>query len=135
MNPVRKIAGNATLLAMINLVLTGWHLYLLGKLHPDMTGTQLVLFGGAINLLPLTAAALSWSRFRRLAGWLLAIFFGAVAVIGGYEHFVRPGPDNFLEMAAGAWTASFRVSAVLLVIVDILGCWIGVRMAAANRAS
>jgi hypothetical protein len=59
----------------------------------------------------------------------LAIFFGAVLVIGAYEHFISSGPDNFFEMVAGAWTRSFRASAALLILVEALGCWMGVRMA------
>jgi hypothetical protein len=126
---MRRIAGYGTLVVLVNFVLTVWHLYVLGKLHPAMTGPQLVLIGSGINLIPLMGAALLWTRFRRIAGWLLAIFFGAVLVIGAYEHFISSGPDNFFEMAAGAWTRSFRASAVLLILVEALGCWMGVRMA------
>jgi hypothetical protein len=71
---MRRIAGYGTLVVLVNFVLTVWHLYVLGKLHPAMTGPQLALIGSAINLIPL-------------------------------------------------------IGAVLLILVEALGCWTGVRVA------
>jgi hypothetical protein len=52
-----------------------------------------------------------------------------VIVIGGYEHFLRAGPDNVLAMMSGPWSAPFRLSAVLLVLLDALGFYVGLRAA------
>ena len=94
-----------------------------------MTSAQLVLFGSAINLIPLGAAALLWTPLRAVAGWVLVVFFGVVTVIGGYEHFLRAGPDNVLTMMSGPWSAPFRLSAVLLVLLEALGFYVGLRAA------
>lgn len=122
-----------TLIATVNLIVTIWHVYVLGKLQSDTTATQLTLFAAAINVIPLGAAALLWSSWRRSAGLIFAAFFGAVLAIGLYEHFLRAGPDNVVTMAPGAWTTPYRWSATLLVIVDALGCLFGLYAAACDR--
>lgn len=56
---------------------------------------------------------LLWTGFRKLAGWLLLIFFAIPLVIGGYEHFVNSSPDKVFQMASEEFTLPFQVSAVL----------------------
>jgi hypothetical protein len=71
---------------------------------------------------------LLWTRFRKLAGWLLLIFFAIPLVIGGDGHFVKSSPDKVFQMASGGFTLPFQVSAVLLVIFEILGVWASTRI-------
>ena len=80
-----------------------------------------------VNLIPFTAAILLWTRFRTIGGWLLLASLGIGLLIGIYEHFLSPSPDNVFRMAPGEWTLQFRITAVLLMIVEGLGCWIGVK--------
>jgi hypothetical protein len=47
-------------------------------------------------------------------------------VDGLITHFFSAGPDNVFRIAAGALTWSFRVSAVLLVVLETVGCWLAV---------
>jgi hypothetical protein len=130
-----RLPLHGTLIAVGNCALTFWHLNVLGNLHPDMTGTQLALFAGAINLIPLSAAALLWTPLRAIAGWILVAFFGVVIMIGGYEHFLRAGPDNVLTMMSGPWSAPFRLTAVLLVLLEALGFYVGLRVARFEQAA
>jgi hypothetical protein len=114
---------------------TIWHVYVLGQLQPGMTGAQLVLFGGAINLIPICAMALLWTSRQRAAGLIFAVFFSVVLTIGLYEHFLRPGTDNVFTMSPGAWTMPYRLSASLLVVIDALGCLFGIYAAVRDRSS
>lgn len=41
--------GGALIVAA-NLIVTIWHVYVLGKLQPEMTATQLTLFAAVINV-------------------------------------------------------------------------------------
>jgi hypothetical protein len=59
---------------------------------------------------------------------LVLIFFAIPLVIGGYEHFVKSGPDNVSQMARGEFGLPFQVSAVVLVIFEILVCWASIRI-------
>jgi uncharacterized membrane protein len=81
-----------------------------------------------VNVIPLIGVILLWTGFRKPAGWLLLIFCMIPLVIGGYEHFVKSSPDNVFQMAPGEFTLPFQVSAVLLVIFEILVCWASIRI-------
>jgi hypothetical protein len=48
--------------------------------------------------------------------------------LGVYKHFLRDGADNVFAMAASASSARFRTSAVLLPLVQLLGCILAVRV-------
>jgi hypothetical protein len=41
-----------------------------------------------------------------------------MAGIGVYEHFLSSGPGNVFSLPASEWALSFRVSAVLLVVLE-----------------
>jgi hypothetical protein len=125
----RRLATCATMAVLGNSALVVWHLHVLGGLHPALTGARLALFGVAVNLVPFIAMAMFWAGRCRLAGWLLGCAFGLALAVGGYVHFLGAGPDNVFDMAAGPWTQQFRISATLLVIVQVLACWVGVRAA------
>ena len=120
----------AVIMVVADVMLTAWQLYVLGHLDSPMTPIGLELFGVAINVVPLFAAALIWLRFKSGA-WLLAAFFGMVAVVRAYEHFLRAELDNVFTMADGPWTWSFRVTATLLLALDVLAFCFG--LAAPHR--
>ena len=119
----------AVIIVVANVMLTAWHLYVRGHLDSPMTPIGVGLFGVAINVVPLFAAALIWLRFKSGA-WMLAAFFGMVAIIGAYEHFLRAGLDNVFTMADGPWTWSFRVTATLLFALDVLAFCFGLAVGA-----
>lgn len=78
-----------------------------------------------IVVAPLVAAALLWTRLEHLgARLLLASMTGSLA-FGLYYHFVAPGPDHVSQVPADGWGMLFRVSAVLLLVTEGAGCWIG----------
>jgi hypothetical protein len=85
---------------------------------------QILSIAVLVNLVPFTAVILLWTRFRRFTGWLLLVSLGVGLLIGTYEHFLSPSPDNVFHMAQGEWTLQFRITAVLLIILEGLGCWI-----------
>ena len=81
----------------------------------------------AINLVPTIALILLWAHFPRLGGILLFLPLAIGLVIGGSEHFVTPGPLNIFYMAATPWALPFGVTAVLLLVLEVWGCWIAVQ--------
>jgi hypothetical protein len=130
---MRRLAlyGSAIIIAHASTVV--WHLLVLARIPPGLAMPQVARAIAAINAVPVIALILLWTPFRRLAGMLLFLALGAGLVAGGYEHFV--GPDNIFRMAAGPWTVPFRVSAVLLFIVEALGCWVGIDLLRGARGS
>lgn len=109
-----------------------WHLFLLVKVEPNtpqILPPLLIL----INLIPLAGLFVFARGFSRLAASMIAIPLGIALVIGGYSHFVSSGADNVFRLHPGEYILSYQVSAVLLVILEALGCWISFRMLANPR--
>ncbi len=123
-----KLSRYLTAIVAVNLGLAIWHLYVLGQLHAEMTSVELARFGAALALVSMVVAILLWTRWRKAGGGLFLLLLAAGLVIGGYEHFVRAGADNVFTMAPGPLTYSFQASAVLILLVELIGIWACVRL-------
>jgi hypothetical protein len=102
-------------------------LVLVAKITPGLTDHQMLAATTAINLVPAVALVLLWAHFLRLGGFLLFLPLAVGLVIGGKEHFVTPGPLNVFYMATTPWAFPFRVTAVLLLVLEVSGCWIAIQ--------
>jgi fumarate reductase subunit C len=109
-----------------------WHLFLLVKVDPN-TPRFLPPLLILINLIPLAGLFVFARGFFKVAASMIAIPLGVALVIGGYSHFLSHGSDNVFRMRPGECTLSYQISAVLLVILEALGCWISVRMVANTK--
>ncbi|HBB86835.1 MAG TPA: hypothetical protein DC047_04400 [Blastocatellia bacterium] len=90
-----------------------------------MNGWQNAYILLVIILLQLAAACLLWKRARFGYLILLLSMLGAL-VFGGYYHFVLAGADNVSTVAhysMRSWGQVFRVSAVVLALVEFAGWW------------
>jgi hypothetical protein len=125
---VNKLYAYVTLLVLGHAAIVFWHLQVLARINSALTPERAVLFASLVNVIPLIGLILLWTGFRKTAGWLLLIFFMIPLVIGGYEHFVKSGPDNVFQMARGEFALPFQVSAVSLVVFEILVCWASIRI-------
>lgn len=83
---------------------------------------------------PVLAAVLLWTPARRLGAWLLLAAMLGSLCFGVFFHFVAPGRDNVFEAPAGTALPLFRVTAVVLALVEAFGCWVGLRAARAFSA-
>ena len=104
-----------------------WHLLLLVKVQPGtprLFPSLLILF----NLFPVAGLVALAKTFRKLAGSMIILPLAIALVIGTYSHFLSPGTDNILRMPSGDLSLSFQISAVLLVLLEALGCWVGIRI-------
>lgn len=119
------ILGGAVTTA--HFLLTLWHLFLLVKTQPD-TPKFLPPILILVNLLPVTGVAVFAKGFPTIAAAMIAVPLGVALAVGGYSHFLSPGSDNIFHMPYGTLTLTFQASAILLLLLEILGCWIGIRM-------
>ncbi len=76
--------------------------------------------------LPLVAAVLLLTKWRRVGGWLLAISMAGAFVFGVDKHFIAAGTDNAFGVASGLWGATFQVTAFLLAAIEAVACWAGI---------
>ena len=104
-----------------------WHLLLLVKVQPQTPAflAPLLIF---INLFPLAALLVCVKGYYKLAGIMIIIPFGIALIIGGYAHFFSSGPDNIFHMAPGVLILPYKISTLLLAILEAFGLWAAVRM-------
>ena len=124
---MKSTARYATFIVLAHAGVVFWHLLLVAKITPGLTGHQVLAATAAVNLVPTVALILLWAHFLRLAGFLLFLPLAVGLGIGGNEHFLTVGPLNVFHMAATPWALPFRVTAVLLLVLEVLGCWIAIR--------
>jgi uncharacterized membrane protein YhaH (DUF805 family) len=124
---MRKLYWYATLLVLLHAVVVFWHLELLASYESALTPERVPLFASLANLIPVVAVIVLWAHFPKAGGWLL-LFLTVPLTIGGYSHFLSPGSDNIFRMAPGDLTLAFRVSAVLLLVLELLSCWAAVQI-------
>lgn len=126
---MKRLALYAGLVVAAHISTVGWHLLLISKIHPGMLTPPIGRFTIMTGLLPATAFLLLCTRFRRIGGALLAIALGIGLGIGTYEHFLDAGPNNVFLVGSGPYTAAFRASCVLLLVLELTGCAIGIQAA------
>ncbi|MFZ0579851.1 MAG: hypothetical protein WAN72_00145 [Candidatus Acidiferrales bacterium] len=124
---MRRLYWYATVVVLAHAAVVFWHLELLARLNTALKVDQVPLLAGLANIIPLLALISLWARLPKLGGWLL-LFLAVPLAIGGYSHFLSPGSDNIFRVAPGEWTAGFRVSAVLLWVLEFCGCWLGIEI-------
>jgi hypothetical protein len=124
---MRKLCWYAALVVLAHAVVVFWHLELLARRDAALRVDQVPLFAALANIIPLIALISLWAHFPKLGAWLL-LFLAVPLAIGGYSHFLSPGSDNVFRMADGELTSAFRISAVLLLVLEFLGCWLGIRI-------
>ncbi len=81
-----------------------------------------------VNLIPVMAMVAFQRGRRKLAGWMIVLPLGVALIIGPYANFLSTGTDNVFRMPPGEWRLPFQVTALLLVVLETLGCWIGIQM-------
>jgi len=74
---------------------------------------------------PVVAAVLLWTRYPLAGAWLLAAAMAGSFVFGLVFHFLVSGPDNVFTLPPGTWRTTFQVTAVLLLMLEMIGTLIG----------
>jgi hypothetical protein len=74
-----------------------------------------------ILIAPLVALGLSLTRYLRAALGLLFVSMLGALVFGACYHYVIISPDHVAHLPAGDARGSFRVTAMLLLIIEALG--------------
>jgi hypothetical protein len=75
---------------------------------------------------PLVATLLFWTEWRRAGAWLFLLSMAGSLLFGAYHHFVLISDDHVCYAPEGGWLSVFRTTAVLLAVLEAVGCWFGV---------
>lgn len=82
-----------------------------------------------VNLFPVAGLLAFAKGFSKLAASMITIPLGIALVIGAYSHFfLSSGADNVFRMPPGKLRLPFQISALLPVILEALGTWVGLGM-------
>jgi hypothetical protein len=82
--------------------------------------------GIVIFPIPIIAAVLLWTQFYRIGSWLLLGSMTGSLFFGLYNHFIVMSPDHVSQVSFAGWGLLFQVTAFLILIVDGLGCGVGI---------
>ena len=122
---MKTIAKSGTAIVLAHLAVTILHGMAHVDLHIGLSALQKLFVLIVINVCPLIAMALLWTRRQRTGVVLLAVSMGASLLFGVWNHFVIVGPDHVAEVAAGTTGRLFQITAVLLAVIEGAGCWLG----------
>jgi hypothetical protein len=122
---MKRIVLYGTVLALIHLVINILHGQAHTELHIGLSSFQLLFVVGVIFISPLLAMVLLWTQRQRLGLVLLTASMAGACLFGLYYHFVVPSPDHVAHVPEGFWGDIFRVTAVLLAIVEGTGVALG----------
>jgi hypothetical protein len=97
----------------------------LGQEVLSLQAWQMTYVVCVIFVAPIVAAVLLWTSLRLAGAWLLLGSMAGSLVFDLAYHFLVEGPDNAFTLEPGVWVAPFRVTSVLLVVVNGIGVLVG----------
>ena len=121
----RKFAWMATLLVGAHGLIGAGHVFAHGKLGIETSWIQNFFIVMVIGLSPIAAAILLWTSHRRFGALLLVAAMAGSFVFGVYFHYVAISPDHVSHLPAGESQGLFRITALLLAIMEVLGAGMG----------
>lgn len=108
--------------AAVNVLHTASHA---GQHVVALPAWQLTYIAVVIYAAPVVALVLLWTRFRLSGAWLLAASMAGSFFFGLIYHYLVPGFDNVFTQPPGAWRTAFGVTAALLLLLQGMGCMVG----------
>jgi hypothetical membrane protein len=123
---MRKVPAYATVLVVVHGIVLLLHEIAHRDLGVHLPPSKYVYAYVVIVLAPLLATMMLWTRRSRQGAWILALSMFGSLVFSAYHHFVLISDDHVCYAPQGAWLSAFRITAVLLALIEAAGCWVGV---------
>lgn len=123
---MRNLRTLAVLTVIAHWIVAIVHLFFAAQVIP---GPNNNVSGLAIILLTaghLVVSIAIWKLSEKLSGLVSLLFFLAAMSADLYEHFLNHAPNNVLMVAPGSWTPWFDASVFALLVLEILGCLLGI---------
>ncbi len=121
-----KLAQYGTTVVIIHAIANGLHGLAHVEIPVSLSLLQSLFVGIVIFPAPIIAAVLLWTRFYRIGSWLLLSSISGSLLFGIYNHFIVISPDHVSQVAFESWGMLFQITTILIVIVDGLGCGVGI---------
>jgi hypothetical protein len=120
-----KIAQYGTTLIVIHAIANGLHGLAHVEIPVPLSLLQSLFVGIVIFPIPILASVLLWTQFYSIGSWLLLGSMAGSLLFGIYNHFIVISPDHVSQVSFVGWGLLFQVTAFLILIVDGLGCGVG----------
>lgn len=117
-----------TIVVLAHLIISVVHGQAHTSLGVGLNTWQQVYVYSVILLAPLVALALAFTRYVRAGLWLLLGSMLGSLVFGFCYHYVIISPDHVAHLPPGDARFAFRVTALLLVIVEAFGVVFAARL-------
>jgi hypothetical protein len=117
-----KIAEYGTTIVVLYAIANGLHGLAHVEIPVPLSLLQGLFVGIVIFLSPFIAAVL----FYRMGSWLLLSAMTGSLLFGVYNHYMVISPDHFTQVSFAGWGLLLQVTALLIALVDGLGCGVGV---------
>ncbi|HEY9624644.1 MAG TPA: hypothetical protein V6C78_30090 [Crinalium sp.] len=122
-----KTAQSGTAIVVLHAIAHALHGLAHVKIPVPLSSLQSVFIVAVIFLAPVIAAILLWTTFDRLGNWLLLSSMAGAVLFGIYNHLIVMSPDHVSQVSFASWGLLFQITAVLTLVVDGFGFWIGIR--------
>lgn len=126
---MKRVRLLGVLVIAVHWVTAVWHLVLLTKIFPNDGTDWLPVPIALVSAVHLGLSIVWWTASIRVAGWVMLVVLGAALGAGTYEHFLGPGQNTIFRIPRTDWTPAFLATVFVLLVFEILGCCIGVRLA------
>ncbi len=121
-----KIAQYGTAIVVMHVLLHVLHGFAHHEIPIPLSLLQGLFVGGVVILAPIIAASLLWTTFYRIGSLLLLSSMAGSLLSAIYNHHLVISPDHVSQVSFEGWGLLFQATAYLMLVVDGLGCWIGV---------
>ncbi|MEH2138287.1 hypothetical protein [Nostoc sp.] len=121
-----KIAQYGTAIVVIHAIAHGLHGLAHVEIPVPLSILQSLFVGIVIYAIPIIAVVLLWTQFYRIGSWLLLFSMAASILFGIYNHLIVISSDHVSQVSFAGWGLLFQITAILTLIVDAFGSWIGI---------
>ncbi|MEH2262961.1 hypothetical protein [Nostoc sp.] len=121
-----KIAQYGTAIVVIHAIAHGLHGLAHVEIPVPLSILQSLFVGIVIYAIPIIAVVLLWTQFYRIGSWLLLFSMAASILFGIYNHLIVISSDHVSQVSFAGWGLLFQITAILTLIVDGFGSWIGI---------
>jgi hypothetical protein len=104
-----------------------------GELGVGLSEWQTIYVITVILMAPLIAIPWLWTRYARVGLLMLVISMAGSLIFGVIYHYVIVSPDHVSHLPPGAAQGVFRMSALLLALIELFGLVVGLLGLRSNR--
>ena len=120
------IRSLSTITVLAHLLVNFFHGSAHTELRVDLSAWQKWYVAIVIMVAPLVALILIWTKQHRLGLLLLVASMAGSLIFGAYYHYVEISPDHVSHLPPGDAQGLFRLTAMLLIVTEVLGLVVGV---------